>query len=112
MAALIPSDPCRHPPCCHETFPVPSDVQSSISRQDTNPRYPSSQPSFRFQSGLMIVGPRLRLTDGGEVTHSYSVESGGEVKMTKQEIIEMIHRAGFDPVERDTVYNRVDKVAA
>jgi len=47
------------------------------------------------------------ITDGGELTHSYSVESGGEVKMTKQEIIEMIHRAGFDPVERDTVYNRV-----
>lgn len=27
--------------------------------------------------------------------------------MTKQEIIEMIHRAGFEDVERDTVYNRV-----
>jgi aminodeoxyfutalosine synthase len=50
------------------------------------------------------------ITDGGELTHSYSVESGGEVKMTKQEIIEMIHRAGFDPVERDTVYNRVAAV--
>ena len=32
--------------------------------------------------------------------------------MTKQEIIEMIRRAGFDPVERDTVYNRVEKVTA
>ena len=32
--------------------------------------------------------------------------------MTKQEIIEMIQRAGFDPVERDTVYNRVEKVVA
>ena len=52
----------------------------------------------------------LRLTDGGELTHSYSVESGGEVKMTKKEIIEMIHRAGFEPVERDTVYNRVERV--
>src|ERR1043166_8641807 len=50
------------------------------------------------------------ITDGGELTHSYSVESGGEVKMTKQEIIEMIHRAGFDAVERDTVYNRVAAV--
>jgi len=38
------------------------------------------------------------------------VESGGEVKMTKQEIIEMIQRSGFDPVERDTVYNRVAAV--
>jgi len=27
--------------------------------------------------------------------------------MTKQEIIEIIHRAGFEAVERDTVYNRV-----
>jgi 2-iminoacetate synthase ThiH len=33
-------------------------------------------------------------------------------KKTKQEIIEMIQRAGFDPVERDTVYNRVEHVAA
>jgi aminodeoxyfutalosine synthase len=52
------------------------------------------------------------ITDGGELTHSYSVESGGEVKMTKQEIIEMIERAGFEAVERDTVYNRVEKIAA
>ncbi len=52
------------------------------------------------------------ITDGGELTHSYSVESGGEVKMTKQEIIEMIQRAGFEAVERDTVYNRVENVAA
>ena len=50
------------------------------------------------------------ITDGGELTHSYSVESGGEVKMTKQEIIEMIERAGFEAVERDTVYNRVATV--
>ena len=56
--------------------------------------------------------PRFGNTHGGERTHSYSVESGGEVKMTKQEIIEMIHRAGFEAVERDTVYNRVEKVAA
>ena len=52
------------------------------------------------------------ITDGGELTHSYSVESGGEVKMTKQEIIEMIQRAGFEAVERDTVYNRVERIAA
>ena len=48
------------------------------------------------------------LDAGGELTHSYSNE--GEVKMTKQEIIEMIHRAGFEAVERDTVYNRVTAV--
>ena len=52
-----------------------------------------------------------RSTDGGELTHSYSVESGGEGKMTKQEIIEMITQAGFEAVERDTVYNRVETVA-
>jgi aminodeoxyfutalosine synthase len=50
------------------------------------------------------------ITDGGELTHSYSVESNNEVRMTKQEIIEMIQRAGFEPVERDTVYNRVAAV--
>jgi aminodeoxyfutalosine synthase len=48
------------------------------------------------------------ITDGGELTHSYA--NDGEVKMTKQEIIEMIERAGFEAVERDTVYNRVEKV--
>ncbi len=30
--------------------------------------------------------------------------------MTKQEIIEMIERAGFEAVERDTVNNRVAAV--
>jgi len=49
------------------------------------------------------------ITDGGELTHSYASE--GEVKMTKQKIIEMIHRAGFEAVERDTVYNRVENIA-
>ena len=52
------------------------------------------------------------ITDGGELTHSYSVESNNEVKMTKQEIIEMIERAGFEAVERDTVYNRVEQASA
>jgi len=31
--------------------------------------------------------------------------------MTSQEIIEMIHRAGFEAVERDTVYNRIEAPA-
>ena len=30
----------------------------------------------------------------------------GEVKMSKAEIITMIENAGFEAVERDTVYNR------
>jgi aminodeoxyfutalosine synthase len=49
------------------------------------------------------------ITDGGELTHSYANE--GEVKMTKQEIIQMIEQASFEPVERDTVYNRVESIA-
>jgi aminodeoxyfutalosine synthase len=52
------------------------------------------------------------ITDGGELTHAYSVEEGGESKMTKDELITMIENAGFEAVERDTVYNRVEKVAA
>ncbi len=39
------------------------------------------------------------------------LNDGGEVKMTKPEIIEMIERAGFQAVERDTVYNRMEKIA-
>jgi aminodeoxyfutalosine synthase len=52
------------------------------------------------------------ITDGGELTHAYSVEEGGESKMTKTELIAMIENAGFEAVERDTVYNRVERVAA
>jgi 2-iminoacetate synthase ThiH len=33
--------------------------------------------------------------------------------MTKQEILEMIDdRAGFEAVERDTVYDRLERIAA
>ena len=32
--------------------------------------------------------------------------------MSKQELIAMIENAGFEAVERDTIYNRVEKVAA
>jgi len=39
------------------------------------------------------------------------IESNNQVKMTSQEIIEMIHRAGFEAVERDTVYNRIEAAA-
>ena len=47
------------------------------------------------------------ITDGGELTHAYADE--GDVKMTKDELITMIENAGFEAVERDTVYNRVEK---
>ena len=31
--------------------------------------------------------------------------------MTKQELISLIENAGFEAVERDTVYNRVERAA-
>ena len=49
------------------------------------------------------------ITDGGELTESYSVETNNEVRMTKQELVGLIEEAGFEAVERDTVYNRVEK---
>jgi aminodeoxyfutalosine synthase len=48
------------------------------------------------------------ITEGGELTESYSVESNNEVKMSKQEIVTLIEDAGFEAVERDTVYNRIN----
>lgn len=52
------------------------------------------------------------ITDGGELTETYSVESNQEVKMTVPEIISLIEAEGFEPVERDTVYNRVYRATA
>ena len=52
------------------------------------------------------------ITEGGELSESYSVESGGEVKMSKQEIAALIEDAGFEAVERDTLYNPVAREAA
>ena len=49
------------------------------------------------------------ITEGGELTESYSVETNNEVRMTKQELVGLIEEAGFEAVERDTVYNRVEK---
>ncbi|HEX8688565.1 MAG TPA: aminofutalosine synthase MqnE [Pyrinomonadaceae bacterium] len=49
------------------------------------------------------------ITEGGELSESYSVEAGGEVKMSKQEIVALIEDAGFSPVERDTLYNPVER---
>src|SRR3954451_6749365 len=47
------------------------------------------------------------ITEGGELTESYSVEANGEVKMSKQEIVALIEDAGLEAVERDTLYNPV-----
>ena len=52
------------------------------------------------------------ITEGGELSESYSVESGGEVKMSKPEIVRLIEDAGFEAVERDTLYNRVERETA
>jgi aminodeoxyfutalosine synthase len=49
------------------------------------------------------------ITEGGELSESYSVESGGEVKMSKHEIAALIKDAGFDAVERDTLYHPVER---
>lgn len=49
------------------------------------------------------------ITEGGELSEAYSVEAKNEVKMTKQEIITIIEEAGFEAVERDTIYNRVER---
>ncbi len=43
---------------------------------------------------------------------AYLIEERGEVKMSKTELIQMIENAGFEAVERDTVYNRVERQAA
>lgn len=51
------------------------------------------------------------ITDGGELTESYHVEKG-DVTMSRAELITMIENAGFEAVERDTVYNRMDRLAA
>src|SRR6201988_4387310 len=49
------------------------------------------------------------ITDGGELTTSYSVEANNEVKMSKTELIGLIQEAGFEAIERDTVYNRIER---
>lgn len=52
------------------------------------------------------------ITDGGELSASYSVEANQEVRMSKQEIVALIEDAGFEAVERDTVYNRIERETA
>jgi aminodeoxyfutalosine synthase len=47
------------------------------------------------------------ITEGGELSESYSVETNNEVKMSKQEIVALIEEAGLEAVERDTLYNPV-----
>jgi aminodeoxyfutalosine synthase len=48
------------------------------------------------------------ITEGGELSSSYSVEANNEVKMTRADLVDLIQDAGFEAVERDTVYNRIN----
>ncbi|HEV3470321.1 MAG TPA: aminofutalosine synthase MqnE [Pyrinomonadaceae bacterium] len=52
------------------------------------------------------------ITEGGELTASYSVEANNEVKMSRQEIVSLIEGAGFEAVERDTLYRPVEREEA
>lgn len=49
------------------------------------------------------------ITKGGELSESYSVETNNEVKMSKAELVTLIEDAGFEAVERDTIYNRIER---
>src|SRR5882672_4724587 len=49
------------------------------------------------------------ITKGGELSSSYSVEANNEVKMNTSELVTLIEDAGFEAVERDTVYNPIDR---
>src|SRR5437870_7341267 len=47
------------------------------------------------------------ITEGGELSESYSIESNNEVKMSRKDLVTLIEDAGFEAVERDTVYNPI-----
>jgi aminodeoxyfutalosine synthase len=48
------------------------------------------------------------ITDGGELSESYSIETNNEVRMSRAELVTLIEDAGFEAVERDTVYNPIE----
>ncbi len=49
------------------------------------------------------------ITEGGELSESYSIESNNEVRMSRAELVSLIEEAGFEAVERDTVYNPIQR---
>lgn len=49
------------------------------------------------------------ITEGGELSESYSIETNNEVKMSRDELVALIEDAGFEAVERDTVYNPIER---
>lgn len=52
------------------------------------------------------------ITGGGELMESYLADSPSENQATKNEIIQLIHEAGFTAVERDTLYHPLHEYAA
>ena len=52
------------------------------------------------------------ITGGGELMESYLVEAKNEHEATKDEIVELIREAGFQPIERDTLYHPLREYAA
>ena len=52
------------------------------------------------------------ITGGGELMESYLVEAGNENEASKEEIVKLITEAGFEAVERDTLYHPLRQYAA
>jgi aminodeoxyfutalosine synthase len=52
------------------------------------------------------------ITGGGELMESYLVEAKNDNEASKDEIIKLIQEAGFEPVERDTLYHPLRQYAA
>lgn len=51
------------------------------------------------------------ITQGGELTESYSVEANNEVRMTRAELVGLIDEAGFEAIERDTLYRPISDLS-
>jgi aminodeoxyfutalosine synthase len=47
------------------------------------------------------------IIEGGELVETYSADGKGEAKLTRADIVRLIRDAGLEPVERDTLYNRL-----
>jgi aminodeoxyfutalosine synthase len=52
------------------------------------------------------------ITGGGELMESYLVEAKNDNEASKDEIVSLIKEAGFQPVERDTLYHPLREYAA
>ena len=52
------------------------------------------------------------ITGGGELMESYLVEAKNDNEASKDEIVKLITEAGFEAVERDTLYRPLRQYAA